>query len=150
MRLPMGPENPPLQPGPSSEEQDAALIEAVALRVVRMGMAAPAVFFLESTKPLSYVGSQALVFLEPFVKSVLNLASYDRFTALVEDRKNIEKLILRIEDLDETSRAEEKARSKAEKERKKQEKLEQQRTGQAVQEDPGWLLRLIRRNKRPR
>jgi hypothetical protein len=152
MRLTEGSGNPPLPPGPtpSSAEQDAALIEAVAARVVKMGLATPAVFFLESTKPLSYVGSQALVFLEPFVKSVLTLASYDRFTAMVEDRKNIETLILRIEDLDETARAEEKAQKKLEKERKKQESLERQHTGAAVREDSGWLARLFRRSNRPR
>ncbi len=81
-----------------------------------MGLAAPAIFFLESSKPLSFIGSQALVFLEPFVKSILNVASYDRFVALLEDRRNIEKLIVRIEDLDEQFRLEEKERQKKEKE----------------------------------
>jgi hypothetical protein len=84
-----------------------------------MGLTAPAVFFLESTKPLSYVGSQALVFLEPFVKSVLNIAMYDRFVALMEDRRNIETLMVRIEELDEQARAEEKERKKKEREERK-------------------------------
>jgi ABC-type Zn2+ transport system substrate-binding protein/surface adhesin len=82
-----------------------------------MGLAVPAIFFLESTKPLSYIGSQVLVFLEPFVKSVLTLASYDRFVALVEDRANVEKLLRRIEEMDEEARErekEEKKRAKAE------------------------------------
>jgi hypothetical protein len=117
-----GPENPiPSVPlaGLKPEEQDAALLEAVAQRVVRMGLAVPAVFFLESTKPLSYIGSQALVFLEPFVKSIFNLAAYDRFVALLEDRKNIEKLMQRIEELDEDARQEEKERKRLEKEQKR-------------------------------
>jgi hypothetical protein len=93
-----------IPPGLTSEEEDQKLIDAVAARVVRMGLAVPAIFFLESTKPLSYVGSQVLVFLEPFVKSVLTVSSYDRFVALLEDRKSIEKLLRRIEDMDEEAR----------------------------------------------
>jgi hypothetical protein len=109
-----------LPPELTSEEEDRRLIDAVAARVVRMGLAVPAIFFLESTKPLSYVGSQALVFLEPFVKSVLTVASYDRFVALLEDRSNVEKLLRRIEDLDEEARA----REKEEKKRAKDEKAQ--------------------------
>jgi hypothetical protein len=101
-----------LPPGLTSEEEDKKLIDAVAARVVRMGLAVPAIFFLESTKPLSYVGSQVLVFLEPFVKSVLTVASYDRFVALLEDRRNIEKLLRRIEDMDEETREREKEAKK--------------------------------------
>ena len=99
-------------PGGGGEDQDEALLTAIAGRVVRMGLAVPAVFFLESTKPLSFVGSQALVFFEPFVKAFLNLASYDRFTSMMEDRKNVERLIRRIEELeDERAQAEREAKA---------------------------------------
>jgi septal ring factor EnvC (AmiA/AmiB activator) len=46
------------------------------------------------------------------------VASYDRFVALLEDRANVEKLLRRIEDLDEEARErekEEKKRAQAEK-----------------------------------
>jgi hypothetical protein len=113
-----GPDSPP-PPGTAVTPAagDEALIEAVAARVVRMGLAVPAIFFLESTKPLSYVGSQVLVFFEPFVKTFLTVQSYQRFVALMEDRRNMERLIVRIEDLDELARrsdAERKKREKAE------------------------------------
>lgn len=85
-------------PPPGGEpDPDEALLQGIASRVVRMGLAVPAVFFLESSKPLSFIGSQALVFLEPFVKAFLNLKSYDRFTALMEERSNVERLIQKIE-----------------------------------------------------
>lgn len=112
-----GPDNP-VPGGLTPAEEDEKLLDAVAERVVRMGMAVPAIFFLESTKPLSYIGSQALVFLEPFVKSFLNLRSYDRFVALLEDRKNIERLLRKIEDRDEQAREDEKERKRREKEKK--------------------------------
>lgn len=80
--------------------EDENLLTMIATRIVKMGLAVPAVFFLESSKPLSFLGSQALVFLEPFVKAFLNLKSYDRFVSLMEDRKNVERLIVRIEQLE--------------------------------------------------
>jgi hypothetical protein len=98
-------------PGTLAPDPDAALIDSIAARIVRMGLATPAVFFLESSKPLTFIGSQALVFFEPFVKAFLDLKSYDRFAALMEDRANVEKLILRIEERED-------ARARAEKEAK--------------------------------
>lgn len=93
---------------------DEELIDKVAERIVLMNLTAPAVFFLESSKPLSYVGSQALVFLEPFIKTFLNLAYYDRFVALMEDRGSVERLIARIEDRDEALQQKERERKRAE------------------------------------
>ena len=81
-----------------AEDPDEALLGRIAARIVRMGLAVPAVFFLESVKPLSFIGSQALIFFEPFVKAFLDLKSYDRFAELMEDRKNLERLIGMIED----------------------------------------------------
>jgi hypothetical protein len=136
----------------TSEEEDRKLIDAVAARVVRMGLAVPAIFFLESTKPLSYVGSQVLVFLEPFVKSVLTVASYDRFVALLEDRSNIEKLLRRIEEMDEEARErerEEKKRAKAEK-RQAQELHAANETAQRNAGLPGELPRWRRILRRVR
>jgi hypothetical protein len=97
---------------------DEELLDAIAGRVVNMRLAVPAVFFLESTKPLSFVGSQALVFLEPFVQAFLSTETYSRFARLMEDRQNVEALIRRIESRDEDVRA----RERQEKEQKVAEK----------------------------
>ncbi len=99
---------------------DAELLDAIAGRVVRMRLAVPAIFFLESTKPLSFVGSQVLVFLEPFVQAFLTVRHYERFTRMMEDRRNVEKLIQRVEALDEEERIKEK-RERAERKRRKAE-----------------------------
>ena len=56
--------------------EDDALIEKLAERVVRMRMAVPAIFFLESSKPLAFVGGQLLIFLEPFVQTLFNFRQY--------------------------------------------------------------------------
>ena len=114
-RLGLSGDPSPKSDGSVPAMSDSELLDAVAKRVVRMGLSTPAVFFLESSKPLSYVGSQALVFLEPFIKSGLSVAYYDRFVALMEDRQNVERLIVRIEEADEAAQEEERARRRAEK-----------------------------------
>ena len=40
--------------------------ERLARRIVARGLATPAIFALESMKPLSFLGSQFLVFVQPF------------------------------------------------------------------------------------
>jgi hypothetical protein len=78
--------------------EDLALLVAVAQRVVRLRMETPAVLFLESVRPLSFVGSQALVFFEPFAQALFHWEQYERFTKLVADRDNLERLTRLIED----------------------------------------------------
>jgi hypothetical protein len=99
------PKASPPASGPAFDPGDQALLERIAGRVVRMGLAVPAVFFLESVKPLSFVGSQALVFFEPFVRAFLVLPDYERFTRLMEEREAIERLLSAIEGRDEEARA---------------------------------------------
>jgi hypothetical protein len=78
-----------------SEYQD--LIEKVAEKVVSWRLTVPAIVFLESTKPLSFVASQALVFFDPIVRSLFSWKDYERFYTMLEDRANIELLIREIE-----------------------------------------------------
>ncbi|MBU1701192.1 MAG: hypothetical protein KJ970_05325 [Candidatus Eisenbacteria bacterium] len=97
---------------------DEKLLESVAGRIVRMRMGVPAVFFLESAKPLSFIGSQALVFMEPFVKAFLTLPQYDQFARMMEDRSNVERMIQIIEKMDrEQDRREKEIRRKMKEEK---------------------------------
>lgn len=131
-----------LTPAQKGEDPaDEALLDAIAGRVVKMSLAVPAVFFLESSKPLSFLGSQALVFLEPFVKAVLDLKSYDRFTALMEDRKNVERLIQKIESMEEARAREEREAKAAAKAARRAAHPQGARQG----ESGGWLSRWLRR-----
>jgi hypothetical protein len=81
-------------------DEDQALVNKVAERIVRMRMTVPAIFFLESSKPLAFLGGQLLIFLEPFVQTLFNFRQYQRFAFLMEDRDNWERLIKRVEDLE--------------------------------------------------
>lgn len=93
------------------------LIERLAQRVVALHMAPPAIFFLESSKPLTYIASQALIVFEPIVQAIFSFREYREFQRLMEDRANVERLIERIEDLEdarvETERAGRRARREA-------------------------------------
>ena len=56
-----------------------------------------AIFFLESTKYLAFIGSQFLIFQGPVISSFVNEKKYYMITSLLEDRENIEFLITEIE-----------------------------------------------------
>jgi len=99
--------------------EDEEMIRKLAERLVRMRMSVPAIFFLESSKPLAFVGSQLLIFLEPFVQTLFNFAQYQRFAALMEDRDNWELLIRKLEDLEADYSAREKSEKQARKEARK-------------------------------
>jgi hypothetical protein len=83
----------------SDEERDA-ILERIAQGIVRRGMAAPAVLFLELNKPLSFVASQSLIVLTPFLAPFVGLENVHRYSRLLEKRENVELLIERIEQLE--------------------------------------------------
>nr|MBN2276919.1 hypothetical protein [candidate division Zixibacteria bacterium] len=81
------------------EEEDAVL-EKVAKKVVNWRMSTPAIVFLESVKPLNYIGAQTMVFFEPIVQSLFNIRDYDNFRMAMERRENVENLLQKIEKYD--------------------------------------------------
>ena len=73
------------------------LLSDFAKSIYERSLSIPAIFFLESTKYLAFVGSQFLVFLGPVVTSFINEKKYYQIQNLLEDRQNIEFLIDEIE-----------------------------------------------------
>ncbi len=90
------PDLPPQRP-PEGRDTYDDLIELVASKVVAWRLSIPAIMVLESAKPLSFVASQALVFLEPLVQAFLTPRNYRRFYEMLENRENVERLIQAIE-----------------------------------------------------
>ncbi len=78
----------------------------MAREVVARRLAAPATFLLESSKPISFIASQGLVVLGPFVDAALDVPAYDAFVRMIEKRENVDKLLTRIEELEEERLAE--------------------------------------------
>jgi hypothetical protein len=97
---------------PKLTEKQAELLDKLAKKVVEYRMTVPAIMFLETVKPLSYIGSQTMVFFEPMVKAVFNVAEYDEIRILMEDRRNVEELLVRIEKFDGEALAKEKVSKK--------------------------------------
>jgi hypothetical protein len=81
---------------PLPEEEDA-ILEKLAQKVVQWRMATPAILFLESVKPLNYIGSQTMVFFEPVVQTIFNFRDYDTLRATMEKRESVEILLQKIE-----------------------------------------------------
>ena len=81
------------------------ILDRLAAKVVEWRMGVPAVLFLESVKPLNYVGSQILVFFSPIVNGLFTIRDYDDFVALMEQRGNVEILLRKIEEKDAAAEA---------------------------------------------
>jgi len=87
----------------SVERRDEVLTR-IAQKVVDLRLTPVAVVMLESGKPLSFVGSQLMVFFQPIVTSLFPFHQYDEVAALLEERANVEALIQKIEKLEDGRR----------------------------------------------
>ena len=97
-----------------TEERKKFLMNKIAQKVVDYRLSPVAIVFLESSKPLSFLGNQFLIFMQPFYRTLFSYREYEEVTAMLEDRNNIEALICEIERLeeerDEAKRAEKNSR----------------------------------------
>jgi hypothetical protein len=115
-------------------EDEERVLDKLAARVVRWKMAVPAIIFLESVKPLNYIGSQTMVFFEPIVQTLFNFKDYDTFRRAMERRENVERLLQKIEAADAVE--------------SKRDRAYRRRLKQARRESKSWLVKL--RLKTPR
>ena len=110
-------------------EEEEAVLEKLANKVVEKGMTVPAIIFLESVKPLNFIGSQTMVFFEPIIQTLFNFKDYTTVRTALEKRESIEILILRIEKYDAVAHKREKAFKKWYKQEKKKWKWYQRYLG---------------------
>ena len=87
-----------------SVERRDELLDKMAKKIVDLKLTPVAVVMLESSKPVTFLGSQLMVFLQPIVTAVFPFRTYDEVTALLEDRANVELFIRRIEALEDEKR----------------------------------------------
>ena len=88
------------------EEQDRQFLERIAKKIHDSGFVTPAVFFLEMTKPLSLLGSHALVFFGPIINAFIQSENYYRSVQVFEESANVELLLQMIESLEEQANLE--------------------------------------------
>ena len=79
------------------DEEQLQILEKVASEIVRRKLTVPAIFFLEMGKPFNFLGSQMLIGLEPFIRSLFNIRDYRKFALIIERDSNVERLIKLIE-----------------------------------------------------
>ena len=79
---------PPVPPEYLSAEQ-IQLFDRLADRVVRLRFTVPAVVFLESVRPLNFVGSQAMLFFAPMVHALFGKHEYDLIQQALERRETL-------------------------------------------------------------
>jgi len=84
-----------------SEERKKILIGKIAQKVIDYRMSPVAIIFLESSKPLSFLGNQFMIFMQPFYRAIFSFREYEEIAAMLEDRNNVEALICEIERLEE-------------------------------------------------
>ena len=81
-----------------TEEEERRLINNIAKLVVDKGLEAPAIMFLEATRPLSFIASQlAIVALGP-LQWLFELEG-PKYTGLFMKKENVGRIIERIEEL---------------------------------------------------
>ncbi|MBS3938174.1 MAG: hypothetical protein KGZ50_06345 [Peptococcaceae bacterium] len=86
-------------PEPCAKEQ-ARLIEQAAQKIHQYGLLAPAIFFGEAMKPVSFMAGQAIHAFS-FLPStyVLSDEVWQQIAFILDDRSKIETFLLRLEEL---------------------------------------------------
>ncbi|MGR3219589.1 MAG: hypothetical protein ACUZ8H_07210 [Candidatus Anammoxibacter sp.] len=81
----------------ASFDNENEFLERVASGITKRKLAAPALLFLETFKPLNYIGNQTMVFFRPFVSMIFPIIKYDKMLNVLERRKSISRLIELLE-----------------------------------------------------
>lgn len=81
-------------------DHQRALLEKMADKVVRLRMTVPAIMFLESMRPMNYVGSQVMVFFAPVVRGFFGLPDWDEVRLVLERRESIRYFLDLIEKME--------------------------------------------------
>ena len=76
---------------------DKLIISEFAEKIVNRGLSVPVIFLLESTKYISFIAGQTLIFLGPILTFFVNDKKYYQFIELIEKKENVEFLIVQIE-----------------------------------------------------
>ncbi|GAB4154006.1 MAG: hypothetical protein Tsb009_30560 [Planctomycetaceae bacterium] len=91
--------DPPGPAEPTPEQKSA--VDKVCAEIVKRHLSTPALLFLESSRPLNFLGSQALHFLNPFVSVLTDSRGPHNFAEFLSRRGSVDYLCRKIEDLEE-------------------------------------------------
>ena len=86
--------------GSASELNFEDPVESMARQIQLYGMTGPAMMFLEASRPYRSLGSQAMLFFDPVLRTIFGSGS-DAMQRVLADEGGIERLIERLEEMDE-------------------------------------------------
>ncbi len=89
---------------PMDREEAVQTADALARRVVRLGLSVPAILALEMHRPLSRLAGQALVAATPVLGPVLGATGMQKLSRLLYHPGGIDLMIERIEELRDAER----------------------------------------------
>lgn len=89
--------NEEILPEDIDQNETERILNKAADEIVKRRLTVPAIFILESCRPLNFIGSQALIALEPFVQAIFSISDYRKFALIIESDENIRKFIDIIE-----------------------------------------------------
>ena len=75
-------------------------VEDVAREIQLYGVSGPAMMFLEASRPYRALGSQAMLFFDPVLRTIFGSGS-DAMYRVLADESGIDRLIERLEEIDE-------------------------------------------------
>jgi hypothetical protein len=82
----------------SLTDEQKSMLDDLADGIAGRRLTSAAIFFLESVKPLGFIGSQMMLFFRPIISIVWNdPVRYDQLTAVLEKRGSVELLLRRLE-----------------------------------------------------
>ncbi len=84
---------------PMEDDERDSIIGNIAEGIVRRRLETAAVLLLEMHKPLTFITSQSLIVGSPLIAPFVGIDNLQSASRLLQDRGNIELLILRIEEL---------------------------------------------------
>lgn len=85
-----------------AEGEEEKLIDNIAKVIVDKGLEAPAIMFLETAKPLSFIASQlAIVALGPFLRM---FEEGPKYSGLFMKKENVSRIIDRIDELSKSAK----------------------------------------------
>jgi hypothetical protein len=94
---------------PLPADGDYAVLDKAAQFIVKRQLAAPAIMALQSMTPLNFIGSQALIVLQPLIGPFFNEPDYRKLIEILEHRDGIELFVQKIESAAKTNKTNKKS-----------------------------------------
>ena len=76
--------------------QQQSIIDRLCREIVRRRLSTPALMFLEMSRPLNFIGAQAMHFFTPLVSAVTDAQGFEQFALFLEQRGSIDHLCRQI------------------------------------------------------